>query len=159
MRKVLSGLLLFASTLSATVISGKITDLTVQVMASNRSVVFTLENCGNNIPTITGSAVIVPATKTVIPNAAGNLAGTIVGNDIISCGTSLGQTYYQVAIFAGTQQVWSQNCSITGAAWNITTAIPLSVDPTAFMDLGTGYQLGDLIYGSVGEIAPSGMRM
>jgi hypothetical protein len=35
------------------------------------------------------------------PNPAGILAGTIVGNDIISCGSTPMSTYYQVTIFAG----------------------------------------------------------
>ena len=95
-----------------------------------------------------GSAVITPATKTFVPNAAGLLAGTLVGNDIISCGTTIGQTWYQVQIFSGSQQVYEKLYAITGATWNIATAVPLSNDPTAFMDLAGGYQLGDTLYGS-----------
>ncbi|HTX38955.1 MAG TPA: hypothetical protein VME43_28215, partial [Bryobacteraceae bacterium] len=97
-----------------------------------------LENCGNNLPLVAGSSVVVPATLTMVPNVAGNLVGTIVGNDIISCGTTIGQTYYQVTIFAGTQQAYQNNYSITGPAWNLATA---------FLNY-TGYLLGDMIYGA-----------
>lgn len=102
------GLLLFAHLLPATVISGQIINLTGQITTSNRSVQFTLQNCGANMPVVVGSSVIVPASYTYVPNPAGRLAGTVVGNDIISCGTTVGQTYYQVTIFAGTQQVCQQ---------------------------------------------------
>ena len=108
---------------------------------------YPLENCGNNLPTVTGSQVVVPATLTMVPNVAGNLVGTIVGNDIVTCGTTIGQTYYQVTIFSGTQQVYQNNYSITGPAWNLDTANPLSNDPTAFLNY-TGYLLGDMIYGA-----------
>ena len=84
----------------ATVISGKISDLTGQPLSSNRLVIFTLQNCGNNIPVVMGSSVIVPATKTVFPNAAGSLTGSLVGNDMISCGPTIGQTFYKTAIYA-----------------------------------------------------------
>src|ERR1700683_2149080 len=146
-RFLILGILAIAS-LRATVITGQITDLTGQIQTSNRSVVFTLENCGNNIPTVVGSSVITPPTKTFVPNAAGLLAGTLVGNDIISCGTTIGQTWYQVQIFSGSQQVYEKLYAITGATWNIATAVPLSNDPTSFLDIGAGYQLGDMIYGS-----------
>jgi hypothetical protein len=72
----------------ATVISGSIVNVTGQPMSSNRTIVFTLENCGNNIPVVQGSEIVVPATVTLKPNPAGILAGTIVGNDIISCGST-----------------------------------------------------------------------
>lgn len=95
---------------------------------------FVLQNCGNNLPRVVGSSVLVPSTLTVVPNAAGNLSGTVVGNDLIECGTTIGQTYYQVTIYSGTQQVYQNNYLITGAAWNLSTANPLSNDPTAFLN-------------------------
>jgi hypothetical protein len=89
--RVLAAATALTFSLQATVISGSITDLTGQIQTSNRTVRFVLENCGNNLPTVVGSSVIVPASVTLAPNAAGNLAGTLVGNDIISCGTTIGQ--------------------------------------------------------------------
>jgi hypothetical protein len=136
-----------ASSLQATVISGRISDLTGQTLTTNRSVTFELKNCGNNIPRVVGSSVIAPASRMVVPNAAGLLAGTLIGNDVIECGTVVGQTYYLVSIFAGTQKVYEKNFFIQGATWNIATAVPLNNDPTGFLTY-TGYQLGDLIYGS-----------
>jgi hypothetical protein len=62
-------------------------------MTLNRTVKFTLQNCGANIPRIVGSSVIAPDWKEIAPNAAGLLTGTIVGNDVIECGTTIGQTY------------------------------------------------------------------
>jgi hypothetical protein len=140
--------LLFSSAVQATVVTGKVVDLTGQPMTSNRSVVFTLQNCGNNQPRVVGSAIIVPSTKTVLPTPAGMLTGTIIGNDAIECGTTIGQTYYKVQIFNGTQEAFSANYVISGPVWNILLANPLSSDPTAFMNLGGGYQLGDQLYGS-----------
>ena len=148
---LVAGLLLGLSSAGATVISGSIVNLTGQPMSSNRSVVFTLMNCGSNIPQVQGSSIIVPGTHTMIPNPAGLLIGTLVGNDIIACGTVIGQTYYQVQIFAGSQRIYIQNYLITGPAWNIATAVPLSNDPTAFLLAGqnySGYTVGDLIYGA-----------
>ena len=52
-----------------------------------------------------------------------------------------------MTILAGTQQVYQNNYSITGPAWNLSTANPLSNDPTAFLNY-TGYLLGDMIYGA-----------
>ena len=147
--RLAAGLLLLLRSLPATVISGNIVNLTGQPMSSNRTVQFTLENCGGNIPLVIGSSIIVPATATMVPNPAGILRGTLVGNDIISCGTVLGQTYYQVNIYAGSQLVYTQNYMIAGPTWNLSTAIPLANDPTAFMDIGNShYAVGDLIYGS-----------
>jgi len=71
--RTLLGLLLLAWVSRATVISGRITDLTGAIQTSNRSVKFVLENCGNNLPRVTGSQVVVPATLTLVPNVAGNL--------------------------------------------------------------------------------------
>lgn len=147
MKRLLPLLLLLLSQANATVISGRIADLTGQTLTSNRSVVFTLQNCGSNVPTITGAAIIVPGTKTFSPNAAGLLAGTLAGNDLISCGTTIGQTYYKVEIFAGVQKIYEKNYRVVGSTWNLSTAIPLTNDPTAFMNY-TGYLLGDLIYGA-----------
>lgn len=147
MKRVLLALLLSGQVLLATVISGKISDLTGQTMSSNRTVVFTLMNCGNNIPRIVGSSVVTPASKTVTPNPAGLLTGTIVGNDILECGTTIGQTYYKVQIYTGTQETYNRLFYISGPTWNLSTAIPLSNDPTAFMNF-SGYLLGDLIYGA-----------
>ena len=56
------------SSLQATVISGSIIDLTGQVLTSNRTVRFVLQNCGNNLPIVQGSSVIVPASVTLAPN-------------------------------------------------------------------------------------------
>ena len=140
-------LLLLLKSLPNTVISGQIVNLTGTPMSSNRTVTFALQNCGTNIPMVVGSAIIVPASLTMIPNPAGMLSGTLVGNDIISCGTTVGQTYYQVTIYAGTTHIYQQMYAITGPAWNIATANPLSSDPTAFMNY-SGYVIGDLIYGS-----------
>ena len=140
-------LVLLLGQLSATVITGRVVDLTGQPMTSNRRVVFILQNCGSNVPRISGASVIVPADKTVTPNAAGYLTGTIVGNDIVECGTVIGQTYYLVQIWNGSQKVYEKNYSITGATWNIATAVPLSNDPTAFLTYN-GWLLGDLPYGS-----------
>lgn len=78
--------LLNLTSLQATIIGGKITDLTGQPMTSNRSVTFSLQNCGNNVPQVLGSSIIVPSTKTVLPNPAGLLMGSIIGNDVIECG-------------------------------------------------------------------------
>jgi len=86
--------LLSLPSLQATIIGGKITDLTGQPLTSNRSVTFSLQNCGNNVPQVLGSSIIVPSTKTVLPNPAGLLTGSIIGNDVIECGTVIGQTYY-----------------------------------------------------------------
>lgn len=109
MKRLLVCALLGALSVHATVLSGKIVDLTGQPMTSNRTVTFTLQNCGNNIPQVVGSSIVVPATKTYVPSPAGALTGTIIGNDVISCGTIIGQTYYQVQIFNGTQMVWSNS--------------------------------------------------
>ena len=55
MKRFLFLALLANCTLSAAVVTGKITDLAGVVQASNRSVTFTLLNCGNNLPTVVGS--------------------------------------------------------------------------------------------------------
>ncbi len=34
------------------------------------------------------------------------LTGTVVGNDVIKCGTTIGQTYYTIAINAGRTQLF-----------------------------------------------------
>jgi len=81
-------------------------------------VTFSLQNCGNNVPQVLGSSIIVPSTKTVLPNPAGLLTGSIIGNDVIECGTVIGQTYYQVTIFNGTRQVYQSNYVISGSAAN-----------------------------------------
>jgi hypothetical protein len=150
--RIAAGLLLLSQSLSATVIGGSIVNVTGQPMSSNRSIVFTLENCGSNIPLVQGSAIVVPAAITMRPNPAGLLAGTIVGNDIISCGTLLGQTYYQVTVFAGSLQIYQQNFIVAGPIWNIATAVPMSNDPTAFLNYAGGqpvtYHIGDLISGN-----------
>jgi len=149
--RLAAGLLLLLRSLPATVISGSIVNLAGQG-TSNRSVQFTLQNCGANLPIVTGSAIVVPATYTMVPNAAGILAGTLAGNDIISCGTVIGQTYYKVTVFAGKQQIYQGNYLILGPVWNIAMAVAISNDPTAFLNYQNGnaiqYQVGDLIYGA-----------
>ena len=150
--RLAAGLLLLGQSLPATVISGSIVNVTGQPMSSNRSITFTLENCGSNIPLVQGSAIVVPGTVTLKPNPAGMLAGTIVGNDIVSCGGLIGQTYYQVTVFAGSLQIYQQNFIIAGPSWNIATAIPISSDPAALTNYMNGqavtYKIGDLIVGA-----------
>ena len=89
---VLCAFLLLARIATATVLTGKIVDLTGQPASTKKTVTFTLKNCGSNPARVMGSAIIVPLTKEFVPNQASLLTGSIVGNDVIECGSTNGQT-------------------------------------------------------------------
>ena len=144
--RTLLALLLLSQSLNATVITGNLVDLTGQPAGTDRSVVFELMNCGSNPALVVGSAVIVPITTNVVPNSASMLTGTLVGNDVIQCGSTVGQTYYKVSLNNGSQTIYTKNYYISGSTWDITTANALDSDPTAF--LNGGYLIGDIIYGA-----------
>jgi hypothetical protein len=117
----------------APVITGKVVDLSGQPAGTNRTVLFTLKNCGTNPARVVGSSVIVPPVKEIVPNQASILTGTLVGNDVIECGSTLGQTYYEVTLKQGSSVIYTKNYFISGGTWNIATANALNTDPTAFL--------------------------
>jgi hypothetical protein len=51
------------------------------------------------------------------------LAGAIIGNDVIACDSTVGQTWYKVAIWIGNTKAFEKNYRITGAMWDISTAV------------------------------------
>jgi hypothetical protein len=96
-------------------------------------------NCPTGSVRVIGAVVVVPTSATIFPNPAGMLAGAVIGNDIIACDSTIGQTWYKVAIWIGSTKAFEKNYRITGAMWDISTAVPLVSDPTAFLTY-TGYQ-------------------
>jgi hypothetical protein len=90
-------------------------------------------NCPTGSVRVIGAVVIVPTSATLFPNPAGMLAGAIIGNDVIACDSTIGQTWYKVAIWIGNTKAFEKNYRITGAMWDISTAVPLVSDPTAFL--------------------------
>jgi hypothetical protein len=114
----------------ATVITGKVVDLSGQPAGINRTVVFTLKNCGTNPARVVGSSVIVPPVKECRTRRR---SGTLVSNDVIECGSTFGQTYYEVTLKQGASVIYTKNSFISGGTWNIATANALNSDPTAFL--------------------------
>ena len=109
-------------------VTGNLKDVGVaNVTGSNTYVRFTLSNYAANIPTVTGSNVIVVATKDFHPDTNGNISGTIQGNDTIS---PIG-TYYQVCIYYQGAQFRCATYLITGSAFNLNSAVPLTIVPIA----------------------------
>ena len=109
-----------------------------QTVGANRRLTFDLMNCPTGSVRVIGATVVVPTSATIFPNPAGMLAGAIIGNDIIACDSTVGQTWYRVAIWIGNTKAFEKNYRITGAMWDISTAVPLVSDPTAFLTY-TGY--------------------
>jgi hypothetical protein len=60
------------------------------------SLKFELYNCGANTPKIVGSFSIVKQNFTLTPDTTGLLTGTVIPNDIISCGGAVSTTRYNV---------------------------------------------------------------
>lgn len=58
-------------------------------------------NCPTGVVRVIGAAIVVPPSATIFPNPAGMLAGSIIGNDVIACDSTIGQTWYKVAIWTG----------------------------------------------------------
>jgi hypothetical protein len=119
----------FAATAPATVLTGQISQLTGVAVIRSTFVRFELQNCGNNIPRVTGRSAFVPSTQDFIPNGAGTLIGNIAGNDAITCDTA-GQTYYRVTVWNGNVKQYSANFYVQGVTWDITQAQALGDNPS-----------------------------
>lgn len=96
------------------------------ITGSNTFVRMTLTGFGNNIPKVNGSNLIGRAFTDFHPDASGNIAGTIQGNDSI---TPSG-TAYQVCIFDNGTSFKCNNYSVTGVGFNLNSATPLIIGPT-----------------------------
>jgi len=95
---------------------------------SNTFVRFRLNGYGANLPKIVGSNVFVSdAPLDFHPDANGNISGTIDGNDTIYPSG----TFYQVCVFFQGIQFRCANYLITGTAFNLNNAVPLTVIPAA----------------------------
>jgi hypothetical protein len=124
---------LFAQIATVTVVTGKVVDLSGQPAGTNRTVVFTLKNCGSNPARVVGSAVVVPPIKEVLPNQASMLTGSLVGNDVIECGSTLGQTYYEVTLKHGSAVIYTKNYFISGGTSEYRHSNVLNNDPTPLL--------------------------
>lgn len=94
---LLAALLLVRPVFSQTVIpvTGHLGDPS-QGTPAGMSVKFELYNCGANTPKVVGTFSIIKQNFTLTPDSTGLLTGNIVPNDIISCGGTVGTTYYNV---------------------------------------------------------------
>lgn len=109
-------------------VSGNLRDAGLaKVTDRNTFVRFALLNFGGNIPKVIGTNVIAVASVDFHPDTNGNISGTIQDNTTISPAG----TFYQVCIFYQGQEFRCQTYLITGSTFNLNSATPLSVAPTA----------------------------
>lgn len=107
-------------------VSGNLKDVGISnVTGSNTYVRFALQNFGTNIPKVTGTNVIVNPSVNLYPNSSGNISGNIQGNDTISPAG----TFYKVCIFYKGQQFECASYGITGSAFVLSIATPLTTAP------------------------------
>lgn len=155
MKKTLLSLLLLcysAVQADAAVLYGSIVDLTGKKATSDTTITFSLMNCATNIPKVQGSAVLAPLSKTVSLSITGQLTGMIIGNDLLTCGTLAGQSYYKVIVTNAGQVLFAKNYFISGKTFDISSATALNDDPTGILT-SVAPGAGELLVGSAGGTA------
>lgn len=92
---------------------------------------FTLAYCGANVPRIFGTGTIAASTATYTADSTGLIAGTIWGNDVITCGGVAGGTRYNVSFVTNGVRVGPTQCfQVIGAGpFNLDTAQPCVTVP------------------------------
>jgi hypothetical protein len=107
-------------------VSGNVKDAgTSNITSASTFVRFTLTGFGNNIPKVNGTNIVGRPYTDFHPDANGNIAGPLQGNDTITPNGTL----YQVCIFDAGTQFKCNSYSITGNIFNLNTATPVITGP------------------------------
>jgi hypothetical protein len=140
MRKWLWLLLAFPAMAQTTQVSGKLQTYTPNIApnALGNYVEFQLTNCGNNTPTVSGSAVLLSKAVDFYPDSTGALTAAanggltprLYGNDVINCGGAFTSRYSVRYYVGGIPQGPAKFYFITSTvAFDLTTATPINLQP------------------------------
>jgi parallel beta-helix repeat protein len=119
-------------------VSGNLNDLTGTAVSSRTFVRFNLRGCGGNQARVTGTANIVPAYYDLTPTA-GLISGTLYRNDTeISCGGSVGVTWYGVVIYRDGKPGPEVAYTLSSSSFNLNSATPNTSSPVVASPTGDG---------------------
>src|SRR5690348_11274425 len=142
--KLLSALLLFPLSLSATSVSFHLFDASHTPVTKNSFVRFDLHNYGSNVPRIIGGGQIVPSYVDLFPDNTGLVSGTIIGNDVISPAN----TYYHISYFVNGSRTYTCDIVISGVSMNLDSASCMVTAAPAPMPFSQCIQCAATICGS-----------
>jgi hypothetical protein len=99
---------------------------------------FQLTNCGNNTPTVSGTAILMSKAVDFFPDATGALTAasnggiqpTLYGNDVINCGGAFTSRYSVRYFVGGVPQGPAKFYFVPStSSFNLTTATPINLQP------------------------------
>jgi hypothetical protein len=137
------------------VVQGSIRDPATGYVGLRSFVHLALKNTGGNQCRVNGVGLISPDYIDIVPNSTtGNFINpTVYGNDAITCGATLGATYYGITVYrdgrAGVETPYIIN---SGVVFDLNTASPISTNPVGTLpSIGGG---GTVTSFGAGNLAP-----
>lgn len=139
MRKIfaVAALFLAINSYASVSVSGNLQDLTGTAVTSRTFVRFIIRGCAGNQARFTGTASLTPNYEDFTPDVAGAFSGTLYDSLAeISCGGSVGNTWYGVVIYRDGKPGPEVPYNVTGASFNLNSATPNATSPVVSAPTG-----------------------
>lgn len=117
-------------------VSGNLVSPSTSSVSSRAFVRFWIRGCGGNAPRVTGTGIVLPSFTDFSPTA-GAISGTVYDSlTEISCGGSVGATWYGVQAYYDGKPGPEVPYNVTGASFNLNSATPNTTSPVVSAPTG-----------------------